>query len=135
MAKGALTGLSLAALSVAAAAGYYASARPGEDKGLLRTMLKMMASIAMQDPLGGAGALAGARLVAAFVAGAILGRYAARLDRDAPRREKMIRATALAYLGSAVAVATALGIVRSLISSHVECIPCIAAYSVVGGIV
>src|SRR5437660_8641267 len=113
--KGVLIALSTAALAASAAAAYYGRrgwVLPDKEEGFYRAFLDLMVSFATSDQPSGAVALLCAAALEAVLAGALAGRYAARVAGSKTERKRRIaRVGLVGYVGSGSGISVALGLV------------------------
>ena|ERR1700674_1591412 len=122
--KGVLGAVSTTALAASAAAAYYGRRGwilPDEEKGFYRGFLDLMVSFATSDQPSGAVALLCAAALAAVVSGSLAGRYATRVvGSKTERRRRISRVALLGYLGSAMGIPVALGLVNAILRSRFD---------------
>src|SRR2546421_4247234 len=122
--KGVVVAVSTTALAVSAAAAYYGRrgwALPDNDEGLYRAFLDLMVGFATSDQPSGAVALLCTAALAAVLSGALAGRYAARVaGSKTERRRRIARVALLGYVGSALGIPVALGLVNAFLRARLE---------------
>ncbi len=122
--KGVVVAVSTTALAVSAAAAYYGRrgwALPDNDEGLYRAFLDLMVGFATSDQPNGAVALLCKAALAAVLSGALAGRYAARVaGSKTERRRRIARVALLGYVGSALGIPVALGLVNAFLRARLE---------------
>src|SRR5712664_1469595 len=137
--KGVLVAVSTTALAASAAAAYYGWrgwVLPDKEEGFHRAFLDLMVSFATSDQPIGAVALLCAAALAAVLSGALAGRYAARVaGSQTERRRRIARVALLVYLGSAMGIPVALGLVSAILRARFEwSVPFLWLYGVVGAV-
>jgi MFS family permease len=137
--KGVLVAVSTTALAASAAAAYYARrgwVLPDKEEGFFRAFLDLMVSFATSDQPSGAVALLWAAALAAVLSGALAGRYAARAaGSPIDRARRIARVALLGFLGSAMGIPVALGLLNAILLRRFEwSLPFLWLYGVVGAV-
>ena len=122
--KGMLIAMSTTSLAVSAAAAYYGRrgwVLPDHEQGLYRAFVDLMVSFATYDQPNGAIVLLCAATLAAVSAGALVGRFAARVaGSPTDRAGRIAGKTLLAYLASAMGIPIALGFLNALLLARLQ---------------